>query len=64
MKGEPLLALQPFKPRCRVRLGDVERAQRHATFASNHIHTLADDDYGNLVKGGLRRLQAALATGR
>jgi hypothetical protein len=42
------------------RLGDVERARRHVLFASHHIGALSDDDYGNLVRGGLRRLQAAL----
>jgi hypothetical protein len=43
------------------RLGDVERARRHALVASRHASALADDEYGNIIKGGLRRLQAALA---
>jgi hypothetical protein len=43
------------------RLGDLERARSHVLFASNHIEALSDDAYGNLVRGGLRRLQAALA---
>jgi hypothetical protein len=42
------------------RLGDLGRARRHVIFASNHIGALSDDAYGNLVRGGLRRLQAAL----
>jgi hypothetical protein len=44
------------------RSGNLERARQHALFASNHISALADDAYGNLIKGGLRRLQAALGT--
>ena len=46
---------------CRA-LGDLERARRHVSFASNHIGALSDDAYGNLIRGGLGRLQAALAT--
>jgi hypothetical protein len=44
------------------RLGDLARARRHARFASHHVGALSDDAYGNFVRGGLRRLQAALAT--
>jgi hypothetical protein len=44
------------------RLGDLERARRHALFASLHIGALSDDAYGNLVRGGLRRLEAVLAS--
>jgi hypothetical protein len=46
---------------CYRRLGDFERARQHAHFASNHIGALADDGYGTMIKGGLRRLQARLA---
>jgi hypothetical protein len=46
---------------CR-RLGDLERARRHAACASNRVGILADDSYGQLIRGGLRRLQARLAT--
>jgi hypothetical protein len=42
------------------RLGDLERARRHVLFGSHHLGALSDDGYGKLVKGGLRRLQAAL----
>jgi hypothetical protein len=43
------------------RLGDVERARRHLLIAANHIGALSDDAYGDLVRGGLRRLQGLLA---
>jgi hypothetical protein len=43
------------------RLGDLTRARQHTLFGSQHIGALADDGYGNLIRGGLRRLQAALA---
>jgi hypothetical protein len=45
------------------RLGDLERARRHVGFAANRIAILPDDAYGKLIRGGLRRLQAALAAG-
>jgi hypothetical protein len=43
-------------------LGDLARARRHALFASHHLGALSDDAYGNVIRGGLRRLQMALAT--
>jgi len=45
---------------CYRRLGDLERARRHARFAETRIGVLADDPYGKLIRGGLRRLQARL----
>lgn len=42
------------------RLGDLERARRHVGFATARVGMLADDAYGQLVRGGLRRIEAAL----
>jgi hypothetical protein len=42
------------------RLGDLDRARRHVGFAMARVGVLADDAYGQLVRGGLRRLQAGL----
>ena len=41
-------------------VGDLERARRHVGFAMARVGVLADDAYGQLVRGGLRRLQAGL----
>jgi hypothetical protein len=46
---------------CYRRLGDLERARRHVLCAANRIGTLSDDAYGDLIRGGLRRLQGLLA---
>lgn len=46
---------------CYRRLGDLERARQHALFASNRVGALADDGYGKMIKGGLRRLDERLA---
>ena len=43
------------------RLGDLEHARRHVLVGSRHVGALSDDAYGNVVRGGLRRLQVALA---
>jgi hypothetical protein len=42
------------------RLGDQERARLHVGFATARIDALADDAYGQQVRGVLRRLQVAL----
>jgi hypothetical protein len=42
------------------RLGDLERARRHVGFATARVGALADDAYGQLVRGGLRQLQVGL----
>lgn len=42
--------------------GDLVRARRHILFASHHIGALGGDAYGNMVRRGLRRLEAILAT--
>jgi len=41
-------------------LGDLERARRHVGFATARVGVLADDAYGQLVRGGLRRLRIGL----
>ena len=41
-------------------LGDRERARRHVEIAVARSAVLADDDYGQLVRNGLRRLQAGV----
>ena len=43
------------------KLGDLWRAQQHLLLATNHVSALPDDAYGNMVKGGLKRLRGALA---
>ena len=40
--------------------GDLERARLHLGFALARQDALADDDYGRMVRGGLRRLQSVL----
>jgi hypothetical protein len=47
---------------CYRRLGDLELARRHLLCASSRVGALPDDAYGNLIRGGLRRLQGLLAT--
>jgi hypothetical protein len=42
------------------RLGELDLARRHLLVASNHMATLADDPYGALIRGGLRRLPTLL----
>jgi hypothetical protein len=39
------------------RLRDNERAREHALNGLNRAGVLADDGYGNMIKGGLRRLR-------
>ena len=41
-------------------LGDLERARQHVGFATARVGVLADDAYGQLVRGGLRRIEVAL----
>jgi hypothetical protein len=41
---------------CYRRLGDNERARVHALNGLNRASVLPDDGYGNMIKGGLRRL--------
>ena len=45
---------------CR-RLGDLERARQYVACAEGRMDVLQDDAYGNLIRGGLRRLQGLLA---
>ncbi len=40
--------------------GDLERARRHVGFATARAGVLADDAYGQMVRGSLRRLRAGL----
>jgi hypothetical protein len=42
------------------RLGELKRARQHVEFATARVAVLADDAYGQLVRGGLRRLQVGL----
>lgn len=44
------------------RVGDLERARHHVVLGSRHVGALGDDAYGAMVRGGLHRLEAALAT--
>ena len=48
---------------CR-RLGDLERARQYVACAEGRMDVLQDDAYGNLIRGGLRRLQGLLAQPR
>jgi hypothetical protein len=43
------------------RTGDLDRARRHLARAERWMDGLPDDAYGNLIRGGLRRLQGLLA---
>jgi hypothetical protein len=42
------------------RLGDLDRARRHVAIAAARVGVLPDDAYGQLVRGGLRRLEVGL----
>lgn len=44
------------------RLGDLDRAKRHAEIGLAHAHTLNDDGYGKTIVAGLERLSSRLAT--
>ncbi|MCK2221962.1 tetratricopeptide repeat protein [Actinomadura sp. ATCC 31491] len=45
---------------CYRKLGDLDRAREHLRQARDGIGALGDDDYGQLIKGGLERLAAQL----
>lgn len=45
---------------CYRRLGDLERARRHAQFAARREGVLPDDGYGKMIRAGIRRLLAEL----
>ncbi len=40
------------------RLSDLGRARRHLDIAARHVGRLPDDDYGRLIRHGLKTLQA------
>jgi hypothetical protein len=42
------------------RLGDLERARRYVACAERRMDALTSDAYGNLIRGGLHRLQRLL----
>lgn len=42
------------------RLGHVDRARRHAELARDLSRHLPDDGYGTMIRGGIRRVLAAL----
>jgi tetratricopeptide (TPR) repeat protein len=46
---------------CYRKLGDLERARGHLQQAQAGIGALGDDEYGQLIKGGLERLALLLA---
>lgn len=48
---------------CYRRLGDLDRAREHLRHAQAGIDALGDDDYGQLIRGGLDRLAGLLAAG-
>ncbi|GAB3984337.1 tetratricopeptide repeat protein [Plantactinospora veratri] len=48
---------------CYRRLGDLDRAREHLEHARAGIGALGDDEYGQLIKGGLDRLAQQLSAG-
>ena len=47
---------------CYRKLGDLNRAREHLRRAQAAINALGDDEYGQLIKGGLDRLAQQLAS--
>lgn len=45
---------------CYLRLGDLDRAREHLQQARATIGTLSDDEYGQLIKDGLKRIAEQL----
>jgi hypothetical protein len=45
------------------RLGDTARAEEHLAVARTHLGVLGDDAYGDLVRGAVDHVTAALAAG-
>ncbi|KAB8189438.1 hypothetical protein FH608_040345 [Nonomuraea phyllanthi] len=45
---------------CYRKLGDLDRARQHLQQARDGIGALGDDEYGQLIKGGLERLAEQL----
>jgi hypothetical protein len=45
---------------CYRKLGDLSRAREHLQQARSGIGALGDDEYGQLIKGGLERLAEQL----
>ncbi|NIH84574.1 hypothetical protein [Amycolatopsis granulosa] len=45
------------------RLGDLPRAREHLAAAQAVLDTLADDDYGRMIRGGVARLADRLGQG-
>ncbi|WBB68838.1 tetratricopeptide repeat protein [Micromonospora sp. WMMD812] len=48
---------------CYRKLGDLDRAREHLRRAQAGIGALGDDEYGQLIKGGLDRLAQQLTSG-
>ncbi|ANZ40421.1 hypothetical protein BBK82_34795 [Lentzea guizhouensis] len=46
---------------CYRKLGDLTRAREHLQLARDSVGALGDDDYGQLIKGGLAQLEQQLA---
>lgn len=47
---------------CYRKLGDLDRAREHLQRARETIGALGDDDYGQLIRGGLEQLAQELST--
>lgn len=47
---------------CYRKLGDLDRAREHLQRARETIGALGDDDYGQLIRGGLEQLAQQLST--
>ncbi|MBM2620678.1 hypothetical protein JIG36_34775 [Actinoplanes sp. LDG1-06] len=48
---------------CYHRLGDLPQARKHLAEARSTVDTLADNDYGHLIRDGLSRLSAQISPG-
>ncbi len=48
---------------CYRRLGELDRARDHLQQARDTVGALGDDEYGQLIRGGLERLEQQLTSG-
>ncbi|WP_433047064.1 hypothetical protein [Dactylosporangium sp. CS-033363] len=65
--GLPTAQAASFLPSLHLNLADVHRrldhpvlAREHLALARAHEHHLADDDYGTMIRGGIRHLDDTL----
>jgi hypothetical protein len=56
-------SLHPNLAECYRKLGDLGRAREHLQRARAGIGALGDDEYGQLIRGGLDRLAQQLTPG-